>query len=441
MAGVAPTWASGLHTQMTGNEMTPTAQAETWVEEHVPHTDRLLTDDTVWVDLVDHGFDRPLGVVWFYKLGYVNNLDPSVSRTLGGGWRDFQYIDRDALRPGRAGRRRCRGAPAGRSRRYEHSYPGCHLRDRIRSDRRPPHPCAPALPIPPTRKGSDDGNRRECAHQPRFATVVRGYDRLQVDDYVDHLNQWIEQADDQGAAVRGGSCRGSHGGRRVAPTRRGPGGRCPDVDTRVDEGLGRAVSGRIMQSSFSAAKELHARAKQRHGPTTDAAEERPRRSSPRRRARADELSRAAESSSRRRRTCCTTPRAAAQEIEEAKDAGKPRREALLERARTEARELARRSAAEEQARREHVALLEEHRPTVLQEIGVLHERLGTISEGFASSQLPRSTTGTRRPDQPEQPEQPEQPAPQRPMTRPRSWSCRRRRAPRPGRRKAASSAR
>ena len=30
---------------------------------------------------------------------------------------------------------------------------------------------------------------------PRFATVVRGYDRLQVDDYVEHLHRWIEQAD------------------------------------------------------------------------------------------------------------------------------------------------------------------------------------------------------------------------------------------------------
>ena len=93
VAAVAPAWAAGLHVQMTQNQMEPTTQAETWVEQHVPHTDRLLTDDTVWVDLVDHGFNRPLGVVWFYKLGYVNNLDPSVSRSLGGGgWRDFQYV-------------------------------------------------------------------------------------------------------------------------------------------------------------------------------------------------------------------------------------------------------------------------------------------------------------------------------------------------------------
>jgi Dolichyl-phosphate-mannose-protein mannosyltransferase len=92
MVAVVPVWASGLHTQMTTDEVTPTAQAESWVEHHVPRTDRLLVDDTVWVDLVDHGFDKPYGVVWFYKLGAVNNLDPSVRRTLGGGWRDFQYV-------------------------------------------------------------------------------------------------------------------------------------------------------------------------------------------------------------------------------------------------------------------------------------------------------------------------------------------------------------
>ncbi|HEX3333381.1 MAG TPA: hypothetical protein VHS57_03520 [Acidimicrobiales bacterium] len=92
LAFVVPSWAAGLRTQMTYDQMAPTAQAESWVEQHVVHHDRLLTDDTVWADLVDHGFDRPLGVVWFYKLGYVNNLDPSVARTLGGGWRAFQYV-------------------------------------------------------------------------------------------------------------------------------------------------------------------------------------------------------------------------------------------------------------------------------------------------------------------------------------------------------------
>jgi 4-amino-4-deoxy-L-arabinose transferase-like glycosyltransferase len=101
---VLPVWASGLRTQMAADPVTATAQAESWVEQHVPRTDRLLVDDTVWVDLVDHGFDRPYGVVWFYKLGSVNNLDPSVRRTLGGGWRDFQYvIDTLSMRAALAG--------------------------------------------------------------------------------------------------------------------------------------------------------------------------------------------------------------------------------------------------------------------------------------------------------------------------------------------------
>jgi hypothetical protein len=89
---VVPAWASGLRTQLATDQVTPTVQVESWVEQHVPRTDRLLVDDTVWVDLVDHGFNRPYGVVWFYKLGSVNNLDRSVRRTLGGGWRDFQYV-------------------------------------------------------------------------------------------------------------------------------------------------------------------------------------------------------------------------------------------------------------------------------------------------------------------------------------------------------------
>jgi hypothetical protein len=92
VVGLAPAWATGLRSQMSTNAMEPTVHAEAFIEQHVPRHDHLLTDDTVWVDLVDHGFNQPLGVVWFYKLGYVNNLDPSVARRLPGGWRDFQFV-------------------------------------------------------------------------------------------------------------------------------------------------------------------------------------------------------------------------------------------------------------------------------------------------------------------------------------------------------------
>ena len=68
------------------------AAAEGWVERNVPRDQRLIVDDTMWVDLVDHGFPKQLGVVWFYKLDSSNNLDPSVARRLPGGWRQFGYI-------------------------------------------------------------------------------------------------------------------------------------------------------------------------------------------------------------------------------------------------------------------------------------------------------------------------------------------------------------
>jgi hypothetical protein len=92
VAGVMPAWASGLRTQLTADQMAPTVRAEAWLEQHVSRSSRLLVDDTMWVDLVDHGFDRRFGVVWFSKLGYVTNLDPSVARVLPNGWRDFRYV-------------------------------------------------------------------------------------------------------------------------------------------------------------------------------------------------------------------------------------------------------------------------------------------------------------------------------------------------------------
>jgi hypothetical protein len=87
-----PAWASGIHQLTTTDTWGPLRQAETWIEGHVSDRDRLLVDNTMWVDLVEHGFDPRLGVVWFYKLGFANNLDPSVARRLPGGWRDFDYV-------------------------------------------------------------------------------------------------------------------------------------------------------------------------------------------------------------------------------------------------------------------------------------------------------------------------------------------------------------
>jgi len=89
---VAPQWARGDRGLMAATPGVPVAQATRWIDRNVSHDSRLLVDDTMWVDLVERGFSRDLGVVWFYKLDFSANLDPSVSERLPDGWRHFDYV-------------------------------------------------------------------------------------------------------------------------------------------------------------------------------------------------------------------------------------------------------------------------------------------------------------------------------------------------------------
>lgn len=89
---VAPQWARGDRALMTAAPGVPVQQAVRWIDSNVAHTSRLLVDDTMWVDLVERGFSRDLGVVWFYKLDFSTNLDPSVAERLPDGWRHFDYV-------------------------------------------------------------------------------------------------------------------------------------------------------------------------------------------------------------------------------------------------------------------------------------------------------------------------------------------------------------
>ena len=47
----------------------------------------------------------------------------------------------------------------------------------------------------------------EESSTPRFATAVRGYDRMQVDDYVERLHQWVDQADHRAQQCEAASAR------------------------------------------------------------------------------------------------------------------------------------------------------------------------------------------------------------------------------------------
>ena len=76
----------------TQDATTPTLEALTWVEENVDPRARILVDDNFFVDLAEAGFDPGLGVVWFYKLDFGTNLDPSVVDALPAGGRGFDYV-------------------------------------------------------------------------------------------------------------------------------------------------------------------------------------------------------------------------------------------------------------------------------------------------------------------------------------------------------------
>jgi hypothetical protein len=66
--------------------------ASRWMATHVDPRARVLADDTFFVDLARAGFEPGLGVVWFYKLDFVTNLDPSVVARLPAGYRSFDYV-------------------------------------------------------------------------------------------------------------------------------------------------------------------------------------------------------------------------------------------------------------------------------------------------------------------------------------------------------------
>jgi 4-amino-4-deoxy-L-arabinose transferase-like glycosyltransferase len=109
-AALVPAWISGNRALAAENQSAPVADAEHWLEAHAQTAatrlsgqwgSDVLVDDTMWSDLVTHGFPQQQ-VVWFYKLDYVDNLDPSVRRRIHD-YRDFGWVvDSPIIRSGLA---------------------------------------------------------------------------------------------------------------------------------------------------------------------------------------------------------------------------------------------------------------------------------------------------------------------------------------------------
>jgi hypothetical protein len=84
-AVAASNWVSGESRQLQTNDTSASRQALDWLSTHASRNSFVLTDDTVWTDLVQRGF-RPERTVWFYKL----DLDPEVHMP----WWKFDYVVR-----------------------------------------------------------------------------------------------------------------------------------------------------------------------------------------------------------------------------------------------------------------------------------------------------------------------------------------------------------
>ncbi len=82
-AVATPAWGAQLRGLTIADLDAPMTQATAWIEQNVPRDERIMTDDALWVDLVEQGRDRG-DVVWFYK----PDTDPAVPR----GWQNYKWV-------------------------------------------------------------------------------------------------------------------------------------------------------------------------------------------------------------------------------------------------------------------------------------------------------------------------------------------------------------
>ncbi|MDZ8200253.1 glycosyltransferase family 39 protein [Microbacterium sp. SSW1-59] len=65
----------------------PMREATDWLERNAAPEQRLIVDNSMWVDLVEAGWDRE-NVIWYYKI----DTDPEVAAASPNGWRDSDYV-------------------------------------------------------------------------------------------------------------------------------------------------------------------------------------------------------------------------------------------------------------------------------------------------------------------------------------------------------------
>jgi hypothetical protein len=80
-------WLPTYHGLLGSDDDASMRQAQQWIEQNVPKTDRLIVDDALWLDLIRDGRDRR-NVVWAYKV----DTDAQVQGWAPHGWTDYEWV-------------------------------------------------------------------------------------------------------------------------------------------------------------------------------------------------------------------------------------------------------------------------------------------------------------------------------------------------------------
>jgi len=88
LAVVVPRWYVGDRRAVVADANGPYHQAAAWLRTHLPPDAVVVTDDVLWLDVVEGAGLPREQVIWFYKL----DLDPEVAQRYPDGWQDVDYI-------------------------------------------------------------------------------------------------------------------------------------------------------------------------------------------------------------------------------------------------------------------------------------------------------------------------------------------------------------
>jgi hypothetical protein len=80
-------WLPTYHGVLDSDDDASMRQAQQWIEQNVPKSDRLIVDDALWLDLIRDGRDRR-NVVWGYKV----DTDEQVQGWAPHGWPDYDWV-------------------------------------------------------------------------------------------------------------------------------------------------------------------------------------------------------------------------------------------------------------------------------------------------------------------------------------------------------------